>query len=185
MTAMDTKPAVNIPLLLNTVLAGLNTLSAKELAQIGVTTQSARALVVLLHHAELRCSRLSRLLGLEATALSHLLRALARKHLIIRNRVENDNRAVEVRLSDKGRRVAQACQTATRGYERTLLTGLEADELLLLQRVLTKMNDNIAPLTRRPRDSGGPQKTERQVPRASRSPARKRPTAAARARAAS
>lgn len=146
-----TKSPVNIPLLLNTVLAGLNTLSARDVARLGVTMPSARALIVLLHASQLRCSALSRLLGLEATALSHLLRALARKQLIVRNRVENDNRAVEVRLSEKGRRTAQACETATRTYERTLMTGLDAAELRLLQRILTKMNDNIAPLRRRPR----------------------------------
>lgn len=150
-----TKPSANIPLLLNTVLAGLNTLSARDVARLGVTMPSARALIVLLHASQMRCSSLSRLLGLEATALSHLLRALARKHLIVRNRVENDNRAVEVRLSEKGRRTAQACETATRTYERTLLTGLDATELRVLQRILTKMNDNIAPLRRRPRAAAG------------------------------
>jgi DNA-binding MarR family transcriptional regulator len=152
MSRTESKPISDIPLLLNSVLAGLNALSAKQLTGLGISTQSARALVVLLHYSQLRCSRLSRLLGLEATALSHLLRALARKQLIVRNRVANDNRAVEVRLSEKGRRIAHACRTATRSYERTLLTGLAADELLLLQRILVKMNDNIAPLTRRSRD---------------------------------
>jgi DNA-binding MarR family transcriptional regulator len=139
------KPPSNITLLLNTVLAGLNNVSAKDLAQLGLTTQSARALVVLLHYPRLRCSALARLLGLEATALSHLLRALARKQLIVRNRLEKDNRAVEVHLSEKGRRVAKACQSATRAYERKLLTGLQADELDTLRRVLSKMTENILP----------------------------------------
>jgi DNA-binding MarR family transcriptional regulator len=147
-TARDRKPVASIPLLLNGVLAELNMLSAKELARLDLTPQSGRALIVLLQHAQMRCSSMARLLGLEATALSHLLRALARKHLIIRNRVANDNRAVEVRLSEKGRRVALACNSATRAYERRLLTGLDAAELELLQRMLTRMRDNIEPLRR-------------------------------------
>jgi MarR family transcriptional regulator, organic hydroperoxide resistance regulator len=146
--ARDRKPIASIPLLLNGVLAELNMLSAKELTRLGLTPQSARALLVLLHYSQMRCSSMARLLGLEATALSHLLRALARKQLIIRNRVENDNRAVEVRLSEKGRRVAQACNAATGAYERKLLTGLDTNELELLQRILTKMRDNIEPLRR-------------------------------------
>src|SRR5262245_36842813 len=95
----------NVPFLLNIVLTGLNNLSADELTRLDVKPQAARALIVLFQQSQLRCSILSRMLGLEVTALSHLLRSLARKGLIIRNRVENDNRAVEVRLSDKGRRV--------------------------------------------------------------------------------
>ena len=141
-------PLTSIPLLLNGVLAELNMLSAKDLARLGLTPPSARALIVLLQHSQMRCSSMARLLGLEATALSHLLRALARKHLIIRNRVANDNRAVEVRLSEKGRRIAQACNAATGAYERRLLTGLDAAELDLLQRALTRMRDNIEPLRR-------------------------------------
>jgi DNA-binding MarR family transcriptional regulator len=160
---MTLKPPSNIPLLLNNVLSGLNSLSAKDLALLGLTAQSARALMVLSHYAHLRCSRLSRLLGLEATALSHLLRALARKQLIIRNRVENDNRAVEVCLSDKGKRIARACRTATQAYERRLLFGLDSDELVMLQRILGKMSENVTlprksrSTAARSRRTGGPE----------------------------
>lgn len=146
---MTSKPRANIPLLLNTVLAGLNYLSAKELSRLGVKTQGGRALVILLHQRRLRCSILSRMLGLEATALSHLLRGLARNRLIVRNRVENDNRAVEVSLTDKGRGVAKKCDAVTRAYERRMLEGLDARDLRALQDILTRMSTNIVP-PRRP-----------------------------------
>jgi DNA-binding MarR family transcriptional regulator len=153
---MQSNSHTDIPQLLNTVLSGLNNLSARDLARLGVKGQSARALIVLLDHGQLRCSRLSRLLGLEATALSHLLRTLARKHLIMRTRVENDNRAVEVRLTERGRRVAQACQGLTCAFERKLLRGLSSQELRLLERILHKMDDNITPLRHRPGRTPGP-----------------------------
>lgn len=173
---MTASPSTNIPQLLNTVLVGLNTVSGKDLVRLGVKGQSARALMALLDHTELRCSKMSRLLGLEATALSHLLRALARKRLIVRTRVENDNRAVEVRLTEQGRRLARACQDVTHSYERKLLQGLTAGELQALQRILQKMDDNITPLRRRGRREASSEQ------RSSRSPSRKAPVQSSRSR---
>ncbi len=139
----------NIVLVINRVLAGLNALSAHELAKLGVTPQAARALVILLQHPSVRCSLLSRLLSLEATALSHLLRALNRAELIVRTRVENDNRAVEVRLTPKGTRVAQTCRVLALAGERQLLSGLDRKDLAALDRILGKLSDNVTPEERR------------------------------------
>src|SRR4051812_40709174 len=120
---MQPKKLTNIPVVMNTLLANLSGLVADDLARIGVTVQSARALIMLIQYAELRCAVLSRMLGLEATTLSHLLRALSRDGLIVRDRVENDNRAVVVSLTAKGRRVATACRKLALSNERTLLNG--------------------------------------------------------------
>jgi DNA-binding MarR family transcriptional regulator len=107
---MTSTQLTNIPLQMNRVLAGLNNLTARDLTDLEITPQAARALVVLLQHGELRCALMARLVGLEATALSHLLRAMNRDQLIVRNRVDNDNRAVEVTLTAQGARVARNCQ---------------------------------------------------------------------------
>lgn len=146
---MDAKHLTNIPLQINRVLAGLNNLSARDLTERDITPQSARALVILLQHSRLRCALMARLLGLEATALSHLLRAMSRQQLIVRNRVENDNRAVEVTLTAKGTRVAEACQNLARDHERQLLDGLAPGDLAQLGRILNKLCDNVTPPERR------------------------------------
>jgi DNA-binding MarR family transcriptional regulator len=145
----DLKELTNIPVLMNALLANLNNLAAAELARIGVTMQSARALIMLRQHAELRCSVLSRLLGLEAATLSHLLRAMSDDRLIVRNRVANDNRAVVVRLTTKGKRVASACYDQALAGERALVNGLGAKELQLFEEVLARMGDNVTPADRR------------------------------------
>jgi MarR family transcriptional regulator, organic hydroperoxide resistance regulator len=146
---MELKALTNIPVLMHTLLAQLNSLAADDLARIGVTAQSARALIMLMQHSELRCSMLSRLLGLEATTLSHLLRALSNDQLIVRNRVANDNRAVVVRLTAKGKRVAGACYDLALANERTLMTGLDAKDLQMLARILDQMGANVTPEDRR------------------------------------
>jgi DNA-binding MarR family transcriptional regulator len=149
---MTAQRLTNIPLLINRVLGGLNNLAARDLAKLGVAPQAARALVVLLQYPQLRCALLSRLLGLEATALSHLLRALSRDQLIVRDRVENDNRAVEVRLTSRGGRIAKACRELALAHERQLLSGLDPQELQALDRILCKLSDNVTPAARRIRE---------------------------------
>ena len=142
---MQSKRLTNIPVQMNTLLANLNGLAADDLARLGVTAQSARALLMLMQHSELRCSVLSRLLGLEAATLSHLLRALSSDRLILRHRVANDNRAVVVRLTAKGRRVAGACYALALTNERALLNGLQARDLQLFELILRQMGDNVTP----------------------------------------
>jgi DNA-binding MarR family transcriptional regulator len=143
------KHLTNIPLQINRVLAGLNSLTARDLTELAITPQTARALVVLLQHRQLRCALMARLLGLEATALSHLLRAMSRDQLIVRSRVDNDNRAVEVALTAQGTRVAKACQNLAVAQEQQLLDGLAPDELAELDRILAKLCDNVTPPERR------------------------------------
>jgi DNA-binding MarR family transcriptional regulator len=146
---MTSKQLTNIPLQMNRVLVGLNNLTTRDLADLEITPQAARALVVLLQHGELRCALMARLLGLEATALSHLLRTMNRDQLIVRNRVDNDNRAVEVALTAQGARVARDCQNLALAQERQLLDGLAPGELAELQRILNKLCDNVTPPERR------------------------------------
>jgi len=146
---MQLKRLTNIPILMNTLIANLNGLASDDLARLGVTAQSARALLMLMQHSELRCSVLSRLLGLEAATLSHLLRALSGAQLIVRRRVDNDNRAVVVRLTAKGRRVAGTCHTLALANERALMNGLQARDLQLFERILLQMGDNVTPTDRR------------------------------------
>jgi MarR family transcriptional regulator, organic hydroperoxide resistance regulator len=143
------KHLTNIPLQINRVLAGLNTLTARDLTELEITPQTARALVVLLQHQQLRCALMARLLGLEATALSHLLRAMSRDQLIVRSRVDNDNRAVEVALTAQGTRTAKACQDLALAHEQQLLEGLAPGELAELDRILAKLCDNVTPPERR------------------------------------
>jgi len=150
---MKSQRLTNIPLVINRVLSGLNNLAARDLAKLGVAPQGARALVILLQYPQLRCALLSRVLGLEATALSHLLRVLTRDCLIVRDRVEDDNRAVEVRLTPQGARVAKACRELALAHERQLLNGLDPQELVMLDRILARLSDNVTPDARRIREA--------------------------------
>jgi DNA-binding MarR family transcriptional regulator len=129
----------------NCLAASVSSESAKGLQDLGLKVQPTRVLVSLLGRGKLRCSVLARLVGMEATALSHLLRAMSDQELIVRERVKKDNRAVEVRLTEKGELLARKGSAVLNQQNHVLLTGLSAAELAQLKASLSKMRDNIRP----------------------------------------
>jgi len=80
--------------------------------------------------------------GIEASTLSRLLVRMQRKALIRKRRQADDNRAVQVTLSDKGRKLAQARQPTFREYESIILRGIGAEEARVVRAVLIRMTAN-------------------------------------------
>jgi DNA-binding MarR family transcriptional regulator len=151
-SALDLEPA-SLSLLMNSVVSRLSREAVKDLAELGLNVQSARILILLLEKDRLRCSAIAMFVGLEATALSHLLRALADQGLVIRERVKEDNRAVEVRLTPKGRQLARSCREVDIENQRVLFDGFQGDELERFTDYLARMSDNLKNLRQRaPRD---------------------------------
>ena len=107
--------------------------------------QGARVLIHLLEQEGLRCSSLANAVGLEATALSHLLRSLADQGLIQRARASADQRSIEVTLTAKGRDVAQQCREVSARTETLLMEGIDQDDVLNLHAILMRMSANLEP----------------------------------------
>ena len=105
--------------------------------------QGARVLTFLLEQEGLRCSSLANAIGLEATALSHLLRSLADQDLIARNRAQSDQRTIEVSLTPKGRDLAMQCRAMNLQMESILIKGLGEADLQSLHGILTRMSANL------------------------------------------
>jgi DNA-binding MarR family transcriptional regulator len=81
--------------------------------------------------------------GLEATALSHLLRSLAAQDLIQRARAASDQRSIEVRLTSWGRDVAEQCRSVNARTASLLVDGLDQKDVQTLHSILTRMNANL------------------------------------------
>ena len=105
--------------------------------------QGARVLIHLLEQEGLRCSSLANAVGLEATALSHLMRSLANQGLIQRARASGDQRGIEVSLTEKGREVAQTCREVNARTEELLVAGLEKKDVQTLHAILSRMSANL------------------------------------------
>lgn len=133
----------SLTLMMNSVVARVARETFKDIADLGLNIQSARVLILLLERNCLRCAALAREVGLEATALSHLLRVMAEQGLVVRERVKEDNRAVEVRLTQKGRNLARSCRSVDLDKQRILLKGVDAKDIERFAALLSRMSDNL------------------------------------------
>ena len=92
----------------------------------GINNFTARILVLLLEHEELRVSDLVELLVLPQSTLSSHLQVLQKKGLIRRRRSRKDSRSVFISLSAIGAPLAQACNEQSQRANVAMLA--EVDE---------------------------------------------------------
>jgi DNA-binding MarR family transcriptional regulator len=142
---MTLEGAADLQLLVSSVAASINNQAVKSLQDVGIKVATARVLISLLGRERARCAALARIVGMEATALSHLLRSMADQGLIVRERVKKDNRAVEVRLTAKGEKMAKLSHSALNSQSGTLCKGFTAEDVARLQQALCRLHDNIRP----------------------------------------
>lgn len=132
-----------LQLVLNRVMAEHLGQTVHDFTKVGINIQKCRVLLSLHHHGRLRSGTLAYLVGLEQTAISHLLKGLARQGLIARERDRRDNRAVEVRLTASGKRLAAYCHHTALKQENILLTNLSPKEIKGLREIVWKIDENI------------------------------------------
>jgi DNA-binding MarR family transcriptional regulator len=140
---IEAQASANLPLLMSALVSRLGRETVRGLTGLRLGAQGARVLVYLVEQSGLRCSSLAAAVGLEATALSHLLRSLSDQGLIERERARGDNRSIEVRLTAKGREVALRCQEIGGNAERHLMMGLNEQDVAQLHEILRRMSANL------------------------------------------
>ena len=116
----------------------------RELEQrTGAPVQAHRALAVIAAEPGIQSSRLASALGMQRSAVSHLLRALARQGWIERRRSGEDQRSVHLYVTASGRgivgatagRMVGVLQRAVEQLDDTRLAELERSLQALLQHV--------------------------------------------------
>jgi DNA-binding MarR family transcriptional regulator len=140
---MDLRIPSYLQLVLNRVMAEHLSQTIKDFTKVGINVQTCRVLISLHHHRRLRPGTLAYLVGLEQTAVSHLLKRMTQRGFIARERDKRDNRAVDVCLTAKGRRLAIYCHEAALRQEQLLLRNLSAAEIDTLRKIVWKMDKNI------------------------------------------
>jgi DNA-binding MarR family transcriptional regulator len=85
---------------------------------------SARLLIFLLEHGELRVGELVELANMAQSTVSQQLKSLDKRKLIKRLRSAEDNRSVKVVLTPKGHQVAKQCNTLSHSVYRQMVEGL-------------------------------------------------------------
>ena len=108
---------------------------------LGLTYPQYLALLVLWERGPVTVSELGAALDLDSGTLSPLLKRLEAAGLVSRHRRADDERSVEVRLTDDGERLREKAATVPRTIAKA--TGLRAGELAELRRTLTELTNDL------------------------------------------
>ena len=141
--SVETQVKPSLWLLMSSVATRFGRETIRGLTGCKIGMQGARVLIHLLEQEGLRCASLATAVGLEATALSHLMRSLANQGLIQRTRASADQRGIEVSLTPKGREIAQMCREVNAQTEELLMTGLNQADVQNLHATLSRMSANL------------------------------------------
>lgn len=108
------------------------------LAEIGLTYSQYTVMLVLWEHGTMALRDLGTALHLDSGTLSPLLKRLERAGLVTRSRGSDDERILDVALTDAGQALAPRASQAQRNVEEQ--TGLDADDLAVLRDQLNDLS---------------------------------------------
>jgi MarR family transcriptional regulator, organic hydroperoxide resistance regulator len=129
--------------LLHRIVARTSTTASAEFRMYGFNVQGARVLIALFDAGQMRVGELGNALALDLSTLSHLLRRFSRNNLVVRGRLDADNRSVAVALTPQGRKIAQSCKAARECHEAVLLKGFDASEVQAARDFLRRICNNV------------------------------------------
>jgi DNA-binding MarR family transcriptional regulator len=109
---------------------------ASRMAALGLQNAEGHLLAFLKSYSPAPISELVRVFGLKKSTMTSLLDRLERRGLVRRETHPSDRRSLLVRLTDEGRRVAEAVQRPVDELEAKILAEIDDEDLRGFQRVL-------------------------------------------------
>lgn len=121
---------------------------SKELKRFQLTLTEWRVCVALHHKPHQRLSDLAMHTSTEPSTLSRVVEGLLQRGLLVRDKSEEDGRAVALSLTDPGRDLTLRIIPLAQLYERVSLSGLSSAQADALRDMLRLVYDNLAVLDR-------------------------------------
>ena len=146
--AKESPPALvdRLTFLVHTVSARVANVGNRHFRSHDLNHFSARILVLLLEHEELRTGELVDLMVLPQSTISSQLQALHGKRLIRRRRSRKDNRSVIITLTPAGLELARDCNGLSLRVHDALLRNIPDKEKRLAFGFLRKVNARLLEL---------------------------------------
>lgn len=145
---MASTPDLNYQLI--TVARRHRYLAGRLFEPLGIHPGQEGALRLLWEHEPRTQTELATNFGVELATMAKTLTVLERNGFVTRTPSASDRRAVDVTLTHSGRQLRAALDTAWDTLERHTTAGLTPAEVRQLQRLLTKVADNLRDPTRSP-----------------------------------
>lgn len=147
--------AARISILMTGVVSQAGRRAVKDFAGLGLSHPAARALMQMPGAGKIRCGALAALCGLDAAALSRVLRALGAKELITRRRSRKDQRAIEIKLTPKGKALARQCVEIDASRQSLMLQGAAGADVECFTGLLARMSGTLGMAPVAPARRGG------------------------------
>lgn len=133
------------------LIDGMRTRYRELELQTGASISMHRALACIASEPGLSASRLATALGMKRPAVSHVLKGLAERGWVERQRTAADQRAVQLHLTSTGRQTVQATAGRAVGTLQRAVGHLSDDEVAALETGLAALLRELAMATRTPR----------------------------------
>ena len=138
--------AERLTFLIHTASARIANIGNRHFRDHDLNHFSARILVLLLEHVELRTGELVERMVLPQSTISSQLQALHKKRLIRRRRSRLDNRSVNVSLTETGVELARDCNALSLRVHEEVIGGLGERERQQGFAFLRKINERLVAL---------------------------------------
>ena len=128
----------------------LRTLTDRELAQQGITTQQAALMLMTRLHGGHGVHRLADPLGTDTAGLTRLVDRLEAKGLVVRHPSPHDRRALVLELTSAGQELIPDLVAAFRRAHEQLLAGIDEREIEQFQATVQRLRENLRAAAARP-----------------------------------
>jgi MarR family transcriptional regulator, organic hydroperoxide resistance regulator len=132
-----------IPFLVNRAATAMITSAASEFEPHGLTVPKWRVLFLLWERETCSFATCMELASIGAPTFSRLTAKMERERLIVRTRVPEDTRALELTITAKGRELVETLMPVAINNEKSYLDGVTAAERTALRSALGKIYRNV------------------------------------------
>ena len=143
---LDRDMQSSIPYLIARAGVRIGQAFTRELRKFDLTLTEWRVCSTLHHVPHQRLSEVALNTSTEASTLSRIVDGLMQRGLLLRDRSNDDARALALSLTQQGVDMTQRVIPIAQLYERVSLNGFSADQVEQLRQMLRLLYNNMAPL---------------------------------------
>lgn len=143
---LDSNLQDSIPYLIARAGVRMGQSFTRELRKFDMTLTEWRVCSTLHHLPHQRLSDVALNTTTEPSTLSRVVDGLLRRGLLLRDRSDDDARALALSLTPEGVEITQRLIPIAQLYERVSLNGFTAEQAELLRQMLRRLYDNMSPL---------------------------------------
>lgn len=131
------------PYLLNRAGVKMGECFSSELATYGITLPMYRVLAVVNQYQQLCLKELVEFIPGEMSTMSRLIANMHKMDLVLRERIETNNRTVKITLTEKGLALFKELMPKAQAWERKAISGFSLEEIEDLKQKLTRIYSNL------------------------------------------